>query len=346
MKRICGALLMISLAGCTAHPGTPSAPGVTGQVDFGDSMKTQASMADVAIRATVSLIDASTNDTVSSTITTSSGTFSMTFLGWAPSEGGVYYFEAMKGLGNNQAGNSAARVRTMARYSGGTWQSIAIGNSIWLSRTTTAVSVIASLRGPAVVPPTSLIQKLLRETPDTSIEPHTPETLSVSGTGISTADFHQVYGLVSDVLEADHDPMARIVYENSAFKLKEGTNNPNPGPSPTPTPTPEPEGSPTPPPPPPGIPPTLLTLAPAEGLIGSEVWLFGDNFAPANADNRVTFNGVAATLVSSSPTKLLVTVPIGATTGNVLVITPTGTSSARTFTVTSGGTYDIPGSVN
>jgi hypothetical protein len=344
MRRISGALLTISLAACTVYPGTSNVPGVTGQVDFGDNLTIQASMADVAIRATVSLIDASTNNTVSSTITDAGGAFNMTFLGWAPSEGGIYYFEAMKGLGNNQAGNSAARVRTMARYSGGSWQSIAIGSGIWLSRTTTAISTIASLRGSGVVPPSGVIQKLLRETPDSSIEPHTPETLSTAGTGITNADFHLVYGLVTDVLTANEDPMARIVYDGGAYKKTEGGG---PAPTPSPSPTPTPDGSPTPTPatPPPGTPPSLLTLAPQEGLVGTQVTLLGENFATTNASNSVSFNGTMTTPLSSSPTKLIVAVPTGATTGNVLVITSTGTSSARPFTVNAPNSTDIGGSM-
>lgn len=341
MKRISGALLTISLAGCTLFPGTPSVPGVSGRVDFGDGYKAQATMADIAIAATVSLIDANTNNTVSSTITDSGGSFNMYFQGWSPTDGNVYYFEAVKGLGNNKAGNSAARVRTMARFSGGNWEGIAIGQSIWLSQTTTALSVIASLRGPATVAPTSLIQRLLRNTPDTSIEPHTNETFSASGTGISNADFHQVFGLVRDVLTQNADPLARIVYEDSTYKMIEtpgGGGNPGPEPSPTPTPTPTP-------PPLSGTPPTFTGLTPAEGVIGMEVLIYGTDFAATNSDNTVSFNGTKTKPISSSPTFLRVKVPSGATTGDVLVVTPSGTSSAKVFTVKPAGQYDFGGSI-
>ncbi|WP_400190935.1 IPT/TIG domain-containing protein [Hymenobacter sp. B81] len=78
--------------------------------------------------------------------------------------------------------------------------------------------------------------------------------------------------------------------------------------------------------------PTLTSLSPSSGPVGTSVTLTGTGFT---SGSTVRFNGTAATSVTfTSATSLRATVPTGATTGNVTVTTPGGTSNGRSFTVT------------
>ncbi len=83
----------------------------------------------------------------------------------------------------------------------------------------------------------------------------------------------------------------------------------------------------------PGPPPTLSTLTPDSGPVGSRVLLTGLNLIPVTS---ITFNGVAATAFAIvSATQLAVTVPAGATSGPVVVASLAGTAQAPgPFTVT------------
>ena len=83
--------------------------------------------------------------------------------------------------------------------------------------------------------------------------------------------------------------------------------------------------------------PTLTSLTPSSGALGTSVTIAGTNLGDATA---VTFNGVSAPIASKSGTSLTVTVPDGATSGPVSVTTPAGTATTAAgagFTVTTGG---------
>ena len=79
------------------------------------------------------------------------------------------------------------------------------------------------------------------------------------------------------------------------------------------------------------IAPTLISLNPTSGPVGTSVMLTGQNLTGATA---VNFNGTAATFTVVNATTITATVPAGATTGNVTVTTPGGTSNGVVFTVT------------
>jgi YD repeat-containing protein len=66
-------------------------------------------------------------------------------------------------------------------------------------------------------------------------------------------------------------------------------------------------------------PPRLTSFAPASGQAGATVVISGFNFSPVPSENTVTFNGVAATVNSSTGAQLSVTVPAAATTGKVAI---------------------------
>ena len=83
----------------------------------------------------------------------------------------------------------------------------------------------------------------------------------------------------------------------------------------------------TPPPP-----PTISSLAPTSGRVGTNVSITGTN---VNGATAVRFNGTSATIFTvNSASSISATVPAGATTGKVTVTTPGGTAnSAQNFKV-------------
>jgi YD repeat-containing protein len=72
---------------------------------------------------------------------------------------------------------------------------------------------------------------------------------------------------------------------------------------------------------------SLIEITPNGGHIGSTVTIYGTGFSTTPSQNTVTFNGVAATVVSASANMLVVTVPAGATSGALVVTTPNGSAS-------------------
>jgi IPT/TIG domain/Carboxypeptidase regulatory-like domain len=81
--------------------------------------------------------------------------------------------------------------------------------------------------------------------------------------------------------------------------------------------------------------PVLTTLTPNSGPIGASITIAGSNFGTSQGGSTVTFNGTPVTVVTSwSAASLVVTVPAGATTGNVVVTVGAQASNALTFTVT------------
>ena len=76
----------------------------------------------------------------------------------------------------------------------------------------------------------------------------------------------------------------------------------------------------------------LLSFAPTVGAVGDRVTLYGVNIGVVV--NSVTFNGVAAQVTESSPTKVVAIVPNGATTGPITLTTARGSATTATpFTV-------------
>lgn len=76
--------------------------------------------------------------------------------------------------------------------------------------------------------------------------------------------------------------------------------------------------------------PEIEEFTPDSALPGATVTITGENFSATAAENLVSFNGVAATVVSATETTLVVTVPEGATAGPIAVTVngATGKSSA------------------
>jgi hypothetical protein len=83
--------------------------------------------------------------------------------------------------------------------------------------------------------------------------------------------------------------------------------------------------------------PTVTSLNPASGVVGTPVTIVGANFGATQGTSTVTFNGIAATPTSWSATSVVVKVPAGATTGNVVVTVGGAASNGVSFTVQAGG---------
>jgi hypothetical protein len=91
------------------------------------------------------------------------------------------------------------------------------------------------------------------------------------------------------------------------------------------------------------IAPVISTLSLASGAVGTLVTIEGMNFGPIVGTSKVTFNGTAATPTSWNPTTIVVPVPAGATTGNVVVTASGMASNAVPFTVVSAPTITSVG---
>jgi len=74
--------------------------------------------------------------------------------------------------------------------------------------------------------------------------------------------------------------------------------------------------------------PIVTGMSPDVGAAGTKVIITGTNFNTTPATNTVTFNGAAATVTAATATSLTVTVPQGATTGNVAVKTAGGVATS------------------
>jgi hypothetical protein len=81
------------------------------------------------------------------------------------------------------------------------------------------------------------------------------------------------------------------------------------------------------------IAPSITSVSPTSGPVGSSVTITGTNFASMQG-STITFNGTAATPTSWSATSIVVPVPNGATTGNVVVTVGGLTSNGVNFSVT------------
>ena len=79
---------------------------------------------------------------------------------------------------------------------------------------------------------------------------------------------------------------------------------------------------------------SVIEFTPNGGPIGTQVTIYGTAFGATPAQNTVKFNGVTASLVSASVTRIVAIVPAGATTGAISVTAPGGTAtSSSSFTV-------------
>lgn len=79
--------------------------------------------------------------------------------------------------------------------------------------------------------------------------------------------------------------------------------------------------------------PSISSLSVTSGAVGAAVTISGSNFGSTQGSGTVTFNGTTATVTSWSATSIAVTVPSGATTGNVVVNASGVNTNGVAFTV-------------
>lgn len=81
---------------------------------------------------------------------------------------------------------------------------------------------------------------------------------------------------------------------------------------------------------------SIIDFNPNSGAVGTGVTIYGTGYSATPSQNSVTFNGVAATVIFSTLTQIVTTVPAGATTGAIAVTSPAGSATSGTsFTVTA-----------
>ena len=84
-----------------------------------------------------------------------------------------------------------------------------------------------------------------------------------------------------------------------------------------------------------GSAPSITSLTPASGAVGTVVTIAGTNFGATKGTSTVTFNGTTGMPTTWSATSIVVPVPASATTGNVVVTVGGVASNTRVFTVTA-----------
>ena len=84
--------------------------------------------------------------------------------------------------------------------------------------------------------------------------------------------------------------------------------------------------------------PTVTSLTPPSGRVGTTMTIAGTNFSAAEGTSAVTVNGTTATPTTWSATSIVIPVPAGATTGNVVVTVGGVASQGLAYTVTTAAT--------
>lgn len=97
-----------------------------------------------------------------------------------------------------------------------------------------------------------------------------------------------------------------------------------------------------------GTAPSITSINPNSGPVGSTATITGKNFGAAVGTNTILFNGSpnSAPVISWSATSIVITVPVGATTGGVTVTTNIARSNAVLFTVTAAPPAPSIGNLN
>jgi YD repeat-containing protein len=94
-------------------------------------------------------------------------------------------------------------------------------------------------------------------------------------------------------------------------------------------------------------PPIISTFSPTSGVTGTSVVIQGAGYSSTPAQNTVKFNGVTATVTSSTATQIVTTVPVGATTGPIAVTVSGNTAtSSSSFTVIATPSTPTISSIN
>lgn len=89
---------------------------------------------------------------------------------------------------------------------------------------------------------------------------------------------------------------------------------------------------------------SISGFTPTRGTTGTIVTIRGTGFSSTAGNNTVTFGGTAATVTSSTPTRITAVVPTGAATGAIAVTSPSGSAtSGAPFTIETSNAPTIAG---
>src|SRR5258708_6958556 len=88
-------------------------------------------------------------------------------------------------------------------------------------------------------------------------------------------------------------------------------------------------------------PPSITSLSTTSGAVGASVTITGSNFGSSQGTSTVKFNGTTATANPWTATSITVTVPSGATTGNVVVNASGVKSRGRNSRVPGAPTIEV-----
>lgn len=314
MSRVHSGLIMaVMLTACTAPHGIQrsavdgisqqfSVQSIIGRVEFPSERLTQATPAQVITQATISLIDQG-GTTVGSGITDGSGNFTLNPGAFSPPTGSTYVLEAVKGLQAQLPGANAPRFRTMLLWNGSAWLSITNDSAGGPLVINALTTAVAIASG---LDPADVTR---RETVGkvNSVAGALNTGTNALGESLSYANITdpQILALRNDItnyLTADLDPVSVV---NS-------------------------------------IRPTIAVggVSPTIGYARDVVSITGTGFSPGGTS--VSFNGTTAPLLSVTSTRILCTVPVGATSGNLVVTTTRGGSTAGVpFSVPNGSAVVI-----
>lgn len=79
---------------------------------------------------------------------------------------------------------------------------------------------------------------------------------------------------------------------------------------------------------------SIVDFNPNSGAVNTGVTIYGTGFSTTPSQNTITFNGTPATIITSTATQIVTSVPAGANTGLIGVVTPAGSAtSGMPFTV-------------
>ncbi|MEB3187408.1 MAG: IPT/TIG domain-containing protein [bacterium] len=307
-------LALLMLAGCPVRPVALEAPApvtassalaLGGRVDWGRGtygIQLTNLLDEFARGATVSLIEAETGITRSTSLVDSNGQFLLTFgSGWTakvdpatPTRSVAYYIEAIKGIkgpnpASNQANAPAMRLRTVVwfDFTSNGWVGLtsATVGPVTVSPSTTAVSIWMNQRMVEGQPlsPSTFIGCL-----DPASAQPAPADYAAAG-GLSSSVYASTYNAVVTAIANDQDPLQVIVLSSAGTAVNSDTAF------------------------------KITGVSPVEGRIGDTITIQGTGLDPSRM--AVRFGSLTATVLagSSSATSLSVRVPSGARTGLIEV---------------------------
>ncbi len=289
-----------ALAQQAAASRAGAAPPIMGRVEFPQTRGVQAAIGDVVNFATVTLYDPRQARATAATVTNANGEFSLGLGAWVPDSDVPYIVEATKGLGNYRPGWTNPRFRTLVRFnsSSSKWESVSTPD-IMIGAQTTAVAIEVGLYSNKVKP------ELVMGTVDTSVRPAAflPKPVFFPGSppnasysGHGVAELVKLSADISSFLQSDLDPIMSVQE----------------------------------------VVPTVATITPNHGKATDIVKIAGQGFSPLAEGSKVTFNGVAASVLLAKADELVVVVPAGATTGPV-VVEGRGRAAPKAFSVDPSG---------